>query len=120
MIYLASGDITIDEFTAMMNQYVPTSTLGLRDLFNTFGRRKYSMYLFFESSVTFCFVKIKDLSGDGAVDKQEFDQVMKEKGDELNQDQINIFNKIFQQDENSKVTYERMSSLFDPIIHYKQ
>jgi Ca2+-binding EF-hand superfamily protein len=56
-------------------------------------------------------LKTKDLSGDGTVDKQEFDQVMKEKGDELNQDQINIFNKIFQQDENSKVTYERMYSL---------
>ncbi len=42
------------------------------------------------------------------MDKQEFDQVMKEKGSELNQDQIDIFHKIFQQDENSKVTYERM------------
>jgi hypothetical protein len=33
---------------------------------------------------------------------------MKEKGEELNQDQIGIFNKIFEKDENSKVTYERM------------
>ncbi|CAF3438144.1 unnamed protein product [Rotaria sp. Silwood1] len=80
-----SGDITLEEFTVMMNEYVPTSTLGLRDLFNTF-----------------------DLSGDGCVDKQEFQQVMKEKGKELNQDQIEIFNKKFQQDENCKVTYERM------------
>jgi hypothetical protein len=24
----------------MMNQYVPTSTLGLRDLFNTFGKKE--------------------------------------------------------------------------------
>ncbi|CAF3634153.1 unnamed protein product, partial [Rotaria sordida] len=31
-----SGDITMEEFTVMMNKYVPTSTLGLRDLFNTF------------------------------------------------------------------------------------
>ena len=30
----------MDEFTVMMNQYVPTSTLGLRDLFKTFGKRK--------------------------------------------------------------------------------
>ena len=30
----------MDEFTVMMNQYVPTSTLGLRDLFNTFGRKE--------------------------------------------------------------------------------
>ncbi len=37
---IASGDVTLDEFTAMMNQYVPTSTLGLRDLFNTFGKRR--------------------------------------------------------------------------------
>jgi hypothetical protein len=33
---------------------------------------------------------------------------MKEKGNELNQDQVNIFNKKFEQDENSKVTYEGM------------
>jgi hypothetical protein len=38
--HLASGDITMDEFTIMMNQYVPTSTLGLRDLYNTFGKRE--------------------------------------------------------------------------------
>ncbi|CAF3717820.1 unnamed protein product, partial [Rotaria magnacalcarata] len=78
-----SGDITVDEFTVMMNEYIPTSTLGLRDLFNTF-----------------------DLSADGVVDKQEFDQVMKDKGKDLNQDQINIFSNKFQQDENCKVTYE--------------
>lgn len=54
------------------------------------------------------FYEIKDLSGDGTIDKQEFDQVMKEKGSELNEDQINIFKKIFEKDENSKVTYERM------------
>lgn len=46
------------------------------------------------------------MSGDGVVDKQEFDQVIQEKGNDLNQDQINIFTKKFQQDENSKVTYE--------------
>ncbi|UJR37950.1 hypothetical protein I4U23_030635 [Adineta vaga] len=79
-----SGDITMEEFTVMMNRYIPTSTLGLRDLFNTF-----------------------DVSGDGCVDKQEFEQVMKEKGKELNQDQINIFNKKFQEDANCKVTYEQ-------------
>lgn len=28
----------MDEFTVMMNEYVPTSALGLRDLFNTFGK----------------------------------------------------------------------------------
>lgn len=28
----------MDEFTVMMNEYIPTSTLGLRDLFNTFGK----------------------------------------------------------------------------------
>ncbi|CAF3239006.1 unnamed protein product [Rotaria socialis] len=78
-----NGDITVDEFTVMMNEYLPTSTLGLRDLFNTF-----------------------DLSADGVVDKQEFDQVMKDKGKDLNQDQINIFSNKFQQDENCKVTYE--------------
>ncbi|CAF4800769.1 unnamed protein product, partial [Rotaria socialis] len=39
-------------------------------------------------------------------DKQEFDQVMKDKGKDLNQDQINIFSNKFQQDENCKVTYE--------------
>jgi Ca2+-binding EF-hand superfamily protein len=38
--YVVSGDINIDEFTVMMNKYVPTSTLGLRDLFNTFGKRR--------------------------------------------------------------------------------
>lgn len=38
LIEIASGDVTIEEFTVMMNQYVPTSTLGLRDLFNTFGK----------------------------------------------------------------------------------
>lgn len=53
-----------------------------------------------------------DVSHDGTVDKQEFDQVMKEKGEELNQDQINIFIKIFQQDENSQVTYERTYFVF--------
>ena len=53
-------------------------------------------------------MNILDVSGDGTVDKQEFDEVMKEKGNELNQDQINIFTKIFEQDANSKVTYERM------------
>ncbi|CAF0724340.1 unnamed protein product [Rotaria sordida] len=79
-----SGDITMEEFTVMMNKYVPTSTLGLRDLFNTF-----------------------DLNDDGFVDKQEFEQVIKEKGKQLNQDQIEIFNKIFQKDKNSKVTYEQ-------------
>ncbi|CAF3402092.1 unnamed protein product [Rotaria socialis] len=78
-----NGDITVDEFTVMMNEYLPTSTLGLRDLFNTF-----------------------DLSADGVVDKQEFDQVMKDKGKDLNQDQINIFSNKFQQDANCKVTYE--------------
>ena len=36
--YVVSGDVSLDEFTVMMNQYVPTSTLGLRDLFNTFGQ----------------------------------------------------------------------------------
>ncbi len=87
-----------------MNQYVPTSTLGLRDLFNTFGKQKKNHHQIF-------ILKIIDVSGDGTVDKQEFDQVMKEKGDELNQDQINIFTKIFEKDENSKVTYERMYSL---------
>ncbi|CAF1580679.1 unnamed protein product [Adineta ricciae] len=79
-----SGDITVEEFTVMMNRYVPTSTLGLKDLFNTF-----------------------DVSGDGCVDKQEFEQVMNEKGKDLNQDQINIFRKLFQQDEHCKVTYEQ-------------
>ncbi len=54
------------------------------------------------------FKKFLDLNGDGYVDKQEFEQVMKDKGKELNQDQIDIFNKKFQQDENAKVTYERM------------
>ncbi len=58
--------------------------------------------------VFFWVIKIKDFDGDGTVDKQEFDQIMKEKGEELNQDQIGIFNKIFEKDENSKVTYERM------------
>ena len=57
-----------------------------------------------------------DLSRDGAVDKQEFDQVIKEKGDELNQDQISIFTKIFEQDENSKVTYERKCSFLFFIL----
>ncbi len=93
----------MDEFTIMMNQYVPTSTLGLRDLYNTFGKREkkqIDLFLFKKN--------MKDLSSDGVVDKQEFDQVMKEKGKELNQDQIDIFNKKFQQDENSKVTYERL------------
>ncbi|CAF1637387.1 unnamed protein product [Rotaria magnacalcarata] len=55
------------------------------------------------------FMKIVDmdnLSADGVVDKQEFDQVMKDKGKDLNQDQINIFSNKFQQDENCKVTYE--------------
>ena len=36
--YVVSGDVCLDEFTVMMNQYVPTSMLGLRDLFNTFGQ----------------------------------------------------------------------------------
>ena len=53
-------------------------------------------------------MKHEDVSGDGVIDKQEFDQVMKERGDELNQDQINIFERVFQQDKNSTVTYERM------------
>jgi hypothetical protein len=98
---IVSGDITIDEFTAMMNQYVPTSTLGLRDLFNTFGKKMFKNCLFY-------FGNLEDLNGDGIVDKKEFDQVINEKGKDLNQDQIDIFNKKFQQDEHSQVTYERM------------
>lgn len=33
---------------------------------------------------------------------------MEERGSEYNQDQIDIFNKKFQEDANCKVTYERM------------
>jgi Ca2+-binding EF-hand superfamily protein len=62
---------------------------------------------------------MKDLNSDGVVDKQEFDQVMKEKGKELNQDQIDIFNKKFQQDENSKVTYERLQFFYSEKNHDK-
>jgi hypothetical protein len=51
---IASGDVTIDEFTVMMNQYVPTSTLGLRDLFNTFGKGERETI----ATVFFCFIKI--------------------------------------------------------------
>ena len=36
---IGSGDVTIDEFTVMMNENIPTSALGLRDLFDTFGKR---------------------------------------------------------------------------------
>lgn len=62
---------------------------------------------------------LTDLSADGVVDKQEFDQVMKDKGKDLNQDQINIFNNKFQQDENYKVTYEGMLYfLFYAINNY--
>lgn len=84
----------------MMNQYVPTSTLGLRDLFNRFGEH---------CSFLRC-SRIErdplDVNGDGSVEKQEFEQVMKENGQEFNQDQTELFKRKFEQDENKQITYE--------------
>ena len=53
-----------------------------------------------------------DLSGDGFVDREEFERVMKDKGTQLNQDQIDVFSKQFELDGNSRVTYERRLILF--------
>ena len=47
-----------------------------------------------------------DVNGDGSVGKEEFEQVMKENGQEFNQDQTELFKRKFEQDENKQVTYE--------------
>jgi len=78
-----SGDISVDEFVAFINNNVPQGTYGLKSIFRTI-----------------------DTSGDGFVEKDEFEQV-KNNNQNLNENLINIFNKKFQQDANDKVTYEQ-------------
>jgi hypothetical protein len=46
------------------------------------------------------------VNGDGSVGKEEFEEVMKENGQEFNQDQTEIFKRKFEQDEKKQVTYE--------------
>ncbi|CAF0722245.1 unnamed protein product [Adineta steineri] len=78
-----SGDISVDEFIAFINNNVPQGAYGLKSIFRTI-----------------------DTSGDGFVEKDEFEQV-KSKNKSLNQTLVTIFEKKFQQDASSKVTYEQ-------------
>lgn len=58
---------------------------------------------------TKCVCSIEDTSGDGSVEKAEFEAARKNNQD-LNENLIKIFEKQFQQDASSKITYERMFS----------
>ncbi|CAF0731690.1 unnamed protein product [Rotaria sordida] len=78
-----SGDISMDEFVAFINNNVPQGTYGLKSIFRTI-----------------------DTSGDGVVEKDEFEQVKKTKTN-LNQNLINIFEKKFQNNETNEITYEQ-------------
>ena len=53
-----------------------------------------------------------DLSADGTVDQQEFEQVIKERPNEFNVDQTEIFRQKFQQDPTAPVTYEGLRRRF--------
>ena len=48
-----------------------------------------------------------DTDGDGSIEKNEFEQV-KTKNQNLNQNVIKILENKFQEDANTKITYERM------------
>ncbi|CAF3885639.1 unnamed protein product [Rotaria sp. Silwood2] len=80
-----SGDISLDEFVTFINDNVPQGAYGLKSIFRTI-----------------------DTSGDGFVEKDEFEQV-KKTSQNLNQNLINIFDKKFQKDTVSKITYEHLS-----------
>ncbi|CAF0850837.1 unnamed protein product [Adineta steineri] len=76
--------ITIDEFEVLVTKYFPMTPLGVRNLFKTF-----------------------DSNGDGFVDKDEFNQVIKGKADNLDERKINFFKKVFTRDDSDKVSYEQ-------------
>ncbi|CAF3402083.1 unnamed protein product [Rotaria socialis] len=77
----SSGDISLNEFVAFINNHVPQGTYGLKSIFRTI-----------------------DTSGDGYVEKDEFEQVKEAKND-LNPILIKIFDRKFQNDATSKITY---------------
>ncbi|CAF1083319.1 unnamed protein product [Rotaria sp. Silwood1] len=78
-----SGDISMDEFITFINNNVPQGAYGLKSIFRTI-----------------------DKSGDGFIEKDEFEQV-KKTNQNLNQNLINIFDKKFEHDAVSKITYEQ-------------
>ncbi|CAF1580673.1 unnamed protein product [Adineta ricciae] len=78
-----SGDISVDEFVHFINTNVQQGAYGLKSIFRTI-----------------------DTSGDGFVEKDEFEQV-KKTNQQLNKTLVSIFDKKFQQDSSSKVTYEQ-------------
>ncbi|CAF1089141.1 unnamed protein product [Adineta ricciae] len=78
-----SGDISVDEFVHFINTNVRQGAYGLKSIFRTI-----------------------DTSGDGFVEKDEFEQV-KKTNQQLNKTLVSIFDKKFQQDSSSKVTYEQ-------------
>ncbi|UJR37951.1 hypothetical protein I4U23_030636 [Adineta vaga] len=78
-----SGDISVDEFIAFINTNVPQGAYGLKSIFRTI-----------------------DTSGDSFVEKDEF-ELVKKNNSQLNQTLIGIFDKLFQKDANSKVTYDQ-------------
>ncbi|CAF0901546.1 unnamed protein product [Rotaria sordida] len=86
--------ISIDEFEVLITKYFPMVPLGARSIFNTF-----------------------DLNHDGFVDKNEFNQVIKDKAELLNERNIDFFKKILTRDDSDKISYQQF--IDSSIQHYR-
>lgn len=78
---------------------VPEGSYSLRSIFRTIGKRFLKMRLI-RRSLFACV----DTSGDGSVEKSEFEQA--KKNPNLNKTLVEIFENKFQQDSTTKLTYE--------------
>jgi Ca2+-binding EF-hand superfamily protein len=50
---------------------------------------------------------VQDLNGDGFVDRNEFNQVIKDKAESFHERQIKFFKKVLTRDDTDKVSYQR-------------
>jgi Ca2+-binding EF-hand superfamily protein len=96
----------VEEFITFINSNVPQGAYGLKSLFSTIGMRK-RKYSFLQTYFIISSFKSIDTDGDGSIEKTEFEQA-KTTNQNLNQNLIQILENKFQEDANTKITYERM------------
>ncbi|CAF1374156.1 unnamed protein product [Didymodactylos carnosus] len=77
-----SGDITIDEFTTLMNEHVQQKFLGLLELFNKF-----------------------DVDKNGSVDKDEFEQIIKTVDNGISNEQIDLFTSLLDKNDSGNILF---------------
>ncbi len=63
-----------------------------------------------------CFLFLQDLNGDGFVDRNEFNQVIKDKGESFHERQIKFFKKVLTRDNTDKVSYQGKTITKNSII----